>query len=558
MSGRERSFWGWGFEDALPDASARKGLANMASAMLGGAELKPREPPRVEDLELPAPRIDPPARIASMCSVGPRDRALHTYGRAYPDLVRGLQGDFQNAPDLVARPRSESDLRLILDVCADARIAAIPYGGGTSVVGGVEPSTCDGFRAVVSIDLGAMNRVVEVDATSRLARIQAGASGPALESQLSKSGLTLRHFPQSFELSTLGGWIATRAGGHFATLHTHIDDFVASIRAVTAGEVIETLRVPASGAGPSPDRLLLGSEGALGVITEAWMRVQPKPVYRASAEVAFTEWERAVTATREIAQAGLHPSGCRLLDAREAKLHQVRTDGSHVLLLAFESSDHPLRPWMERALAIAKGAGGALAGEPAYRDGEDDGGRGGAEKAWRKAFLDAPYLASALACAGVIVDTFETACTWDRFDALHGEVIRRVREAMKSACGGGIITSRFTHVYPEGPAPYYTFVAPARPGGEVEQWRAIKRAASEALLASGGTITHHHAVGRTHRPWYERQAPPAFADALRAVKRAWDPEGILNPGVLVDPAGSSRESSELSPGTSRPPRDSNG
>jgi alkyldihydroxyacetonephosphate synthase len=533
MSEGKRSVWGWGYEARLPDASARAGLAQMASAMLGGAVLEPLEPPREQDLSLPAPRVEPPSRLREICSAEPADRARHCYGRAYPDLIRGLRGDFAVAPDYVAYPRDEAELCALLEACAAARIAAIPYGGGTSVVGGVEAAIGGAYRGAVSIDLGRLSRVLELDPVSRHARIQAGCKGPALEAQLAPHGFSLRHFPQSFEHSTLGGWIATRAGGHFATLYTHIDDLVASVRAITpAGGVVESLRLPASGAGPSPDRLLLGSEGALGVITEAWVRVLPRPTFRASATVAFSDWKPAVAATRAIAQAGLYPSNCRLLDAREARLHQVVQDGSHVLLLGFESADHPLAPWMERALAIAQGEGGTIAEGPAYREGEE-GAREGAAGAWRKAFLDAPYLASALACAGLVVDTFETACTWDRFDALHEDVIRRVRAAMKSACGTGLISARFTHVYPDGPAPYYTFLAPARRGAEIEQWRAIKEAASEALVAHGATITHHHAVGRTHRPYYERQAPAPFLDALRAVKRTWDPQGVLNPGVLI-------------------------
>lgn len=534
MGERERSIWGWGYVDELPDAAARQGLAAMASAMLGGAELEPVEPPR--EVDVPTPRVEPPPSIAPLCSTQPADRARHCYGRAYPDLVRGLRGDFAGAPDFIVYPRSEDELRAALDTCSEAELAAIPYGGGTSVVGGVEAAVGDGCRGAATIDLSRLDDVLEVDPVSRLARIQAGCKGPRLESKLAEHGFSLRHYPQSFEFSTLGGWIATRAGGHFATLYTHIDDRVASIRAITpAGDVIESLRVPASGAGPDPNRLLLGSEGALAVITEAWMRVFPRPTYRATATVSFSEWERAVAVTRDIAQAGLYPSNCRLLDAREARLHQVVRDGSHVLLLGFESADHDLRPWMARAVAIAEAGGGEIAEGPVVREGESTE-RGGATGTWRKAFVEAPYLASALACAGLVVDTFETACTWDAFDALHADVIRRVREAMKSACGGGLISSRFTHVYPDGPAPYYTFLAPARRGAEIEQWRAIKQAASEALCDHGATITHHHAVGRTHKSSYERQSPPGFGRALRAVKAAWDPHGILNPGVLIDPS----------------------
>jgi alkyldihydroxyacetonephosphate synthase len=366
-----------------------------------------------------------------------------------------------------------------------------------------------------------------------------------LEAQLAAHGLTLRHFPQSFEFSTLGGWIATRAGGHFATLATHIDDLVESVRMVSPQGVWESRRLPGSGAGPSPDRMVLGSEGVLGVITEAWMRVQLRPRFRSQASVLFAEYPAAVAAVREIAQAGLYPSNCRLLDAQEAFVNGVSGEGHSVLLLAFESADHPLEPWMERALAIARAHGGECPDGPRHRveaersDGvRADGGRareGGAAESWRSAFLAAPYLQNALVALGVVADTFETACTWDRFPALHAAVVEGMQAAMQRVCGGGFVSCRFTHVYPDGPAPYFTFVAPGRPGGELEQWAELKRVASDTLLAEGATITHHHAVGRTHRPWYERQRPGPFALALRAAKAALDPHGILNPGVLVEP-----------------------
>ncbi len=285
--------------------------------------------------------------------------------------------------------------------------------------------------------------------------------------------------------------------------------------------------------------LFIGSEGTLGVITEAWVRVVERPRWRASASVRFADFLRAAQAVRAIAQSGLHPANCRLLDAREALLNGVASGGEAVLLLAFESADPPLEAWITRALAIATGAGGVSSGAKLKDDGEGaraGGGGGGEAGRWRDAFLSGPYLQSALLSLGMIVDTFETACTWDRFPELHREVTGRVREALVAHCGAGEVTCRFTHVYPDGPAPYFTFFAVGRTGEELTQWRAIKRAASDALLAAGGTITHHHAVGRLHRPWYEREVPPLHLAALAAVKRELDPAGVLNPGVLLPPS----------------------
>ena len=384
--------------------------------------------------------------------------------------------------------------------------------------------------------------MLELDRTSRAARIQAGVLGPALEDQLRPHGLTLRHFPQSFEFSSLGGWIATRSGGHYATLYTHIDDFVESLRVLTPAGVVETRRLPASGAGPSPDRLFIGSEGILGVITEAWMRLQDRPRFRAGASLRFAGEDgflRGAEAVRRLAQSGLHPSNCRLLDAQEAQTSGAG-DGSHaVLVLGFESADHALDAWMARALECCRDAGAevpAFAGAtpPSDARGADDG--DGAAGAWRRAFLQAPYVRDVLVGCSVIAETFETAIPWDAFPEFHQNVMAATRDAVKRVCGAGTVACRFTHVYPDGAAPYYSVLAPGRPGGELEQWAEIKAAASEALLAGGGTITHHHAVGRDHRPGYDRERPELFARALRAAKAALDPKATLNPGVLIDPS----------------------
>ncbi len=533
MNERTRSFWAWGYEDRFPSDEARRQQARMASALLGFPALEARPTPTLDDVRMPAPRLSAPAALADVASTDRLDRALHTHGRGYPDLVRGFRGDFGRAPDLVLHPRDEADVVAAIAWAADARVALIPYGGGTSVVGGVEPEVPAGYAGTASLDLGRLDRVLEVDPVSRTARIQAGAKGPRLEAQLADHGLTLRHYPQSFELSTLGGWIATRAGGHFATVHTHIDDFVQSVRLVTPTGVLETPRWPASGAGPDPNRLALGSEGAFGVITEATMRVRPRPTHRARVSVRFADWDAAVAATRALAQSGLNPANARLLDAREAALHQVTRDGTHVLLVAFESAEAPVDGLLGQAIALCERHGGAAGAPNVSGEGAADEPAEGASGAWRQAFFDAPYLQGVLVSLGVLVDTFETACTWTAFPALHAALVANVRAAMKAHCGQGRLTCRFTHVYPDGPAPYYTFLAPARDGAELEQWAAVKAAASDTLVAHGATITHHHAVGRTHRPWFAQQTPEPFGRALAAVKATLDPAGVMNPGVLL-------------------------
>ncbi|MGH7897349.1 MAG: FAD-binding oxidoreductase, partial [Candidatus Binatia bacterium] len=495
MTAERRKFWGWGHEGQGPNREQQARIAELLAARFGGGPLEIVEPPRLEELSLRAPRIAPPKTLEAISSTAIADRAGHTYGKSFGDVVRAFRRDFSNPPDVVAYPESEAQVVALLDWCASAGAAAIPYGGGSSVVGGVEPPKGDAYAAAVSIDLSRLDRVLEIDRASRAARIAAGVLGPALEDQLRPHGLTLRHFPQSFEFSSLGGWIATRSGGHFATLYTHVDDFVESLRVVTPTGIVESRRLPGSGAGPSPDRMFIGSEGILGVIVEAWMRLQDRPKFRASCSVPFADFLAAAEAVRAISQTGLYPTNCRLLDAGEAETAGAG-DGSHaVLILGFESADHTLDPWISRALECAADHGGKVPEGGAKTRTDEGAAREGAAGAWRQSFLGAPYLRDALVSLGLVTETFETAITWDRFPEFHRQVMATASEAVRRICGTGRVTCRFTHVYPDGPAPYYTIIAPAKKASQIEQWDEIKRAASDTLIALGGTITHHPAVG---------------------------------------------------------------
>ncbi|HEY5287712.1 MAG TPA: FAD-binding oxidoreductase [Solirubrobacteraceae bacterium] len=572
MSIRRRKHWGWGFEDEQPSREEVRAAAGGLATHLGFPPVEVEDPVSLDALKLTDPRIAPPSTLAEICTADTHARASHALGKSYSDVVLGFRGRFEHPPDFVASPRDERDVERLLEWCAAERVAVIPYGGGTSVVGGVQPDIDSSYNGAISIDLAGLRQVLEVDEVSRAARIQGGAFGPDLEAQLAEHGLTLRHFPQSFELSTLGGWIATRAAGHFATVWTHIEDFVESVRAITPTGTWESRRLPGSGAGPSPDRLLVGSEGTLGVITEAWVRVQPRPTHRASVGVRFPTFAVGAECVRALSQSGLHPSNCRLIDPAEARF-TMSGDGTFALLvLGFESYDHPVGPSMDRALAICAEHGG-LAGERRESSegshggvgaGADAAGIGGAKKgdapraragtaemgnaggagtgavgggvgAWREAFLRAPYVRDIFVAMGVLSETFETAVTWDRFPGFHERVMAAARAAAEDTSGAAHVSCRFTHVYPDGPAPYYTVLAPAQRGEELEQWAAIKAAVSEVIIAEGATITHHHAVGRDHRLWYDRQRPDPFAAALRGAKAAVDPQGVMNPGVLVDP-----------------------
>lgn len=526
---RTRAHWGWGYEDERQTIDAVREAAPGIAAYLGMGSADVELPVALADAALPAPRVQAPVSLAGIADTSVHARASHALGKSYRDVIRGMRGHFDHPPDVVLRPRDEGDVEAVLEWAAGAGVAVVPYGGGTSVVGGVECAG-EGYEGVASLDLGALDRVLEVDPVSRAALIQAGASGPVLERQLGEHGLTMRFYPQSFELSTLGGWIATRAGGHFATVWTHIDDVVESVRAITpAHGVWQSRRLPGSGAGVSPDRMLLGSEGTLGVITQAWVRVQPRPAHRSSRGVRFPTFAAGAQAVRQLSQSGLHPANCRLIDPVEARLTGAGDGSAALLVLGFESTDdgaaRVLDAAMTRGLAICAAHGGTWE-EPHHAGGGD------AVGTWRDAFLRAPYLRDTFALMGVLSETFETAITWDAFPAYHAAVVGAVQEALG---GEGQVSCRFTHVYPDGPAPYFTVMAPARRGDELAQWQEIKDAAGAAIVAGGGTITHHHAVGRDHRPWYDQQRPDAFAAALAGAKAVVDPRGILNPGVLIDP-----------------------
>jgi len=484
-----RKFWGWGNEGEGPSDEQAVGIGKTLAQRFGVSDLEVAPAPRLEDIALPEPRVAPPDALAEICSSEPFERASHTYGKSYRDTVRGARGDFAAAPDVVAFPRDEGEVASVLDWCGAADLAAIPYGGGSSVVGGVEAAGCEAYGGAVSIDLGKLDRVLELDRTSR--------------------------------------------AGHF-----DIDDFVEALRVVTPAGVVESRRLPGSGAGPSPDRMFVGSEGTLGIITSAWMRLQDRPSFRASASVQFPGDDgflRGAQVVRALSQSGLFPTNCRLLSSGEALTAGAGDGNAAILVLGFESADHALDGWMARALEIVREGGGEFDDGAGATRTDSGATKEGAAGAWRNAFLNAPYLRDVLVRAAVISETFETAITWDRFEEFHRAVTAATEDAVKRVCGSGSVSCRFTHVYPDGPAPYYTVLAPGRRGSELEQWAEIKAAAAEALIANGGTITHHHSVGRDHRPWYDAQRPELFASALRAAKKALDPAGVLNPGVLLDP-----------------------
>lgn len=526
----KRSIWTWGYQQDEPTNSERQKHATELSKKIG-IEIIPPKIPLAHELNLRTSRIKIPDNLSSYCFTDNYERSLHSYG-AERELA--ALGKFPNPPDVVAHPSNEDELAEILDWCDRYNYVTIPYGGGSSVVGGVTPPEDKG--PIVTIDMDQFDQVLEIDEISRTAKIQAGIYGPELERQLKPSGHTLRHYPQSFVESTLGGWIATRSGGHYATNHTHIDEFVESLKMITPSGWWESRRLPGSGAGPNPDRIIIGSEGILGIITEAWMRIQKRPQYRATAAVMFNSWENGYDAVRQIAQAKLWPSNLRILDPDLTADSTGIDNGMSLLIIGFESSDLSQKRVLDQAIEIAKLCNGIITNDNIIID---DGtgaptGRGGAVGAWRNAFINVG--GGLTAGLGMVTGTFETAITWDKWPGFDKKVREATQTALDDVCGGGTLNCRFTHVYPDGPAPYYTYVGNYKKDGYFEQQDAIKKAASDAIISAGGTITHHHAVGRLHKPWYDVERPELFAESLKAMKKVCDPSGILNPGVLIDPA----------------------
>src|SRR5579875_50 len=477
--GERRSLWMFGLESEEPSYEQRVETAAALSSRLGVELVAPRIP-AVDELELRPPRISPPLRLSPFCRQDNWERAYHSYGN--DRTLHGPFGRYPNPPDVLAHPRDEAELEAVLERCPDSGYCTLPYGGGSSVVGGVTPPADAG--PVVTIALDELDRVLEIDPVSRAARIQAGVFGPHLEDQLRPHGYTLRHFPQSFTGSTLGGWIATRSGGHYATNHTHIDEFVETVRMLTPQGWWEARRLPASGAGPDPNRLAIGSEGILGIITEAWMRIQARPVFRATASVRFPSWEAGYEATRQVAQAKLWPANLRLLDPALAAASAGLDGTQSVLIVSFESAELSQRPEIEQALSILRACGGTVPDDEVVVD--DAGratGRSGAAGAWRNAFI--PSGAGLTAGLGLIGNTFETAITWDRWPELDASVREATARVLEEVCGGGTVNCRFTHVYTDGPAPYYTYGGRYRPGMDpVAVLAELKAGISDAVMAA--------------------------------------------------------------------------
>jgi alkyldihydroxyacetonephosphate synthase len=544
MDGPRMRWWGWGVDghDAPLPAAA---VALLRDEL--GVEPAHHAPVSLDAVDIPEPALPAAARARLTEVVGAanvRDdrlaRVTHSAGRGYPDLVRLRSGRGLVAPDAVVLPGTREEVARILEACADSGVAVVPFGGGTSVVGGVEPLRGP-FAAAVSVDLARLHGLLELDERSQLATFGAGTPGPDVERLLGARGLTLGHFPQSFEFSTIGGWAAARSAGQASTGYGRMDELAVDLRAATpAGELV-TRRVPASAAGPSLRELLLGSEGTLGIITDVTVRVRPRPAQQRFEAWSLPRFAAGSEALRELEQAGAAPDVARLSDESETRLS---------LLLA----SHPAATRLLRAYLRARGhAPGCLAilgfdGEPVQvarrraqarpilrRHGALALGRAPGA-AWAKGRFHGAYLRDELLRRGVLVDTLETATTWTQLGEVHGAVSRALREALAARGTRALVMCHVSHLYPTGASLYVTFLARQQAGEELAQWHAAKAAATDAICAAGATLTHHHAVGRDHAPWLPREVGELGVEALRALKARLDPAGIMNPGkLLLDP-----------------------
>jgi alkyldihydroxyacetonephosphate synthase len=535
-------WWGWGENGhtvALPPAAE-----DLLRDELGADPAARKPPVSLEDVRLPDPALPTAARERLTATVGAEhvlddreSRVLHAVGRSYPDLVRIRSGDASSAPDAVVRPGSREQVAAVLAACAEQRVAVIPFGGGTSVVGGVEPIR-DGLAAAISLDLGRMGDTVEVDRTSLTARLDAGLLGPEAERRLREEGVTLGHFPQSFEYSTVGGWLATRSAGQASTGYGRIDELVEAVRCVTPVGELDTKAAPASAAGPSLRELVVGSEGVLGVICEATLCVRPAPTARRYEGWSFATFAEGCDAFRVMEQAGAAADVNRLSDEDETRLTMALGstgstaeklgrrylrmrghEGGCLAILGFEGEEEDVEDRRRRTAALLRAGGGVSIG---HRPGE----------AWARSRYAAPYLRDELLDRGVLAETLETATNWSNLGKLHAAVGEALRNALSGRGTPPLVMCHVSHLYSAGASLYFTFLA-RQEDDALEQWRAAKTAASEAIVAGGGTITHHHAIGRDHRQWLAAESGPLGIEVLRAAKERLDPVGIMNPGKLL-------------------------
>jgi alkyldihydroxyacetonephosphate synthase len=525
----DQSWSGWGDPALVPELPEQ--VRSLLAAGLGVAHA-PGPPGPISAVELPEPRLADDAVqelrgiLGADAALADHDvRVLHTRGKSTPDMLRLRAGDASAAPDLVVLPGSHEQVVEVLRVCSERRIAVVPFGGGSSVVGGLAPEA-GGFAGVVALDLRRMCALVELDQTSRVAVLEPGLRGPQAEALLSERGYTIGHFPQSFEYATLGGFAAARSSGQASAGYGRFDELVVGLQLAAPAGTLSLGRAPKSAAGPDLRQLVLGSEGAFGVITSLSLAVRPAPAARVYDGWRFKSFGEGATALRRLAQDGPRPTVMRLSDETETALNLARpaeiggdTASAGCLAIAgYEGTPDDIEARRAGARRVLRDAGATA--DP------------GAGESWEHGRYRGPYLRDALLDAGALVETLETVTFWSRVPALYEAVSRALRESLTAAGTPPVILCHVSHVYPTGASLYFT-VASAQAEDPIAQWFAAKAAASDAILAAGGSITHHHGVGTDHREWFEREIGELGIDLLSAVKATLDPPGIMNPGVLL-------------------------
>jgi alkyldihydroxyacetonephosphate synthase len=541
-------WWGWG-DPTHPPTLGAGALAFLREHV--GVAAVPRPPVALEAVGL-EPSALPEAALAALREVvgeqGVRvdhgERVLHAAGKGYPDLVRLRAGRPEGAPDAVVHPRDRVQLRALLAACARHSLAVVPFGGGTSVVGGVAPLRGERHCAVVALGLGRLCGVLAVDRESLMVTVQAGMRAVALEQGLGRQGLTLGHFPQSFEYVSLGGCAATRSAGQASTGYGRFEDLVQGLTLVAPAGDIELMGVPATAAGPELRRVVVGSEGTLGVIAELSLRVRPAPAMRLYEGAFFRDFAAGVQALRALAQERCAPAVARLSDEAETGMSLALAGAgaagsgaakqrlgraylgargyAHgcLAILGFEGTREEVAHRRKRALRVVRRHGGLPVGRSPG-------------KAWVAQRFAAPYLRDELLTHGVMVETLETATRWSNLERLHRQVGTAIAESLRAQGTPGLVMCHVSHLYETGASLYFTFLARQCDGQELAQWQAVKRATCEAIVDGGGTITHHHAIGRDHAQWLQREIGREGVAALRALKQQLDPAGIMNPGKLL-------------------------
>jgi alkyldihydroxyacetonephosphate synthase len=545
---RRSVWWGWG-DPALARPPAAGTWRRLADELGVDPDAAPREPVEVGEVRLPPVRLGADDVAAFGRIVGPEhvsthhlDRVAHAAGKSYPDLRRLRDGDGSGAPDAVVWPGCADEVAAVLRLCSDRGTAVVPFGGGTSVVGGVTARRDGEGRPVVTLDLGRLDRVVAVDEVSLTATVEAGARGPQVEAALQRHGLTLGHYPQSHQQATVGGYVATRSAGQASTGYGRIDDKVLAVRVETpSGALRLGGKAPASAAGPRLLDLVVGSEGALGVVTEATLAVHRLPAARAHAAVAFGSWDDAVAALRALAQdhgSGALPEVCRLSDPEETRVALTLAGTSGDRLTRWLAARGATRPSLAvlvwegsstRVLRRRRRAALAVLGRHGSRRLPS-----AVARSWQAGRFEGPYLRDHLLGRGVLVETLETATSWSALPDLHLAVGTALRESLSTDGLRPVVQCHVSHVYPTGASLYFT-VAAAEGDDPLAAWQRAKAAASAAIVGEGATITHHHAVGTDHRPYLGAELGGLGVRLLRALTRELDPQGVMNPGVLVPP-----------------------